>query len=467
MKNKYILLLVVICGLTIKIVAQPYSNYINYSSVWGMKSGSSDGVNNYVSHFRYYINGDTTIGTYNYFKLNVIGVDSIIPINSGSPSDTSFNYYIGALREDIAKKFYFIPKNQSSENILFDFNLTIGSSLPNNLGNQGCNSPQLVVQSLDSVYLGTTHLKRFQTNNTLVNRLIEGVGSEGGLIEQGSMCLGIEFNSYLLYYTKDADTLTIDPAGQNVVANYSVNAACEGTPICFKDSSTSKVGIIISRYWDFNDGELYCCSSNPCHLFANSGTYLVKLIVTNSNGITDTVINSVTVYAQPVANFSSSLNSNGATFTDLSTSANGTIDTWQWNFPNGNPSTSSQQNSPYITYPIGTYSACLKITSAYGCKDSVCNTIAITSVNENYVKGISNFSPNPFSEQTTLQTDKILKDATLTVYNSLGQQVKQIEHVLGQTVIFNRNDLPSGLYFIQLIENNQTLTNNKLIITNN
>ena len=35
--------------------------------------------------------------------------------------------------------------------------------------------------------------------------------------------------------------------------------------------------------------------------------------------------------------------------------------------------------------------------------------------------------PNPFSTQTTLQTDQQLENATLTLYNSLGQTVKKIK----------------------------------------
>jgi len=58
--------------------------------------------------------------------------------------------------------------------------------------------------------------------------------------------------------------------------------------------------------------------------------------------------------------------------------------------------------------------------------------------------------PNPFSMQTTLRTDKFFKDATLTVYNSFGQQVKQIKNISGQTVTLFRDNLASGLYFVRL-----------------
>jgi hypothetical protein len=85
------------------------------------------------------------------------------------------------------------------------------------------------------------------------------------------------------------------------------------------------------------------------------------------------------------------------------------------------------------------------------------------SVNDHQVK--LKVQPNPFSYSTTLQTDRILKDATLTVYNVFGQLVKQIKNILGQTIVFQREDLSSGLYFIRMTEENKIIAVDKLLIT--
>jgi hypothetical protein len=66
--------------------------------------------------------------------------------------------------------------------------------------------------------------------------------------------------------------------------------------------------------------------------------------------------------------------------------------------------------------------------------------------------------------QTTLQSDKIFENATLTLYNSLGQQVKKITNISGQTKTLNRENLPSGLYFMRLTQNNKCIATDKLII---
>lgn len=73
--------------------------------------------------------------------------------------------------------------------------------------------------------------------------------------------------------------------------------------------------------------------------------------------------------------------------------------------------------------------------------------------------------PNPFSSQTTLQTDIPLMNATLTVYNSFGQTVKEIKNISGQTVVLSRDNLASGLYFVRLTDRNNIITVDKLVVT--
>ena len=73
--------------------------------------------------------------------------------------------------------------------------------------------------------------------------------------------------------------------------------------------------------------------------------------------------------------------------------------------------------------------------------------------------------PNPFFFESTLQTKSIFNNATLTVYNSFGQQVKQIKNISGQTFTFHRDNLPSGLYFIRLTQDGKPFSTDKLVIT--
>ena len=97
--------------------------------------------------------------------------------------------------------------------------------------------------------------------------------------------------------------------------------------------------------------------------------------------------------------------------------------------------------------------------------DSTYNCTPATGINEIIYKLSLNIFPNPFSTQTTLQTDNFLHNATLTVDNCFGQTVLQIKNISGQTVTLFRDNLPSSLYFVRLTEENKTIATDKLVIT--
>jgi photosystem II stability/assembly factor-like uncharacterized protein len=89
----------------------------------------------------------------------------------------------------------------------------------------------------------------------------------------------------------------------------------------------------------------------------------------------------------------------------------------------------------------------------------------VSGINEINVHNSITIYPNPFSTQTILQTDKVFKNATLTLHNSLGQQIRQVNNISGQTVTIHRDNLSSGLYYLQLTQDNQTIATDKLVIT--
>lgn len=93
-----------------------------------------------------------------------------------------------------------------------------------------------------------------------------------------------------------------------------------------------------------------------------------------------------------------------------------------------------------------------------------CTTVGVSESKNNDSYSIY---PNPFSCVTTLHTEESLVNATLTVYNSLGQVVKEIKDISGDEIVLHRDDLSDGLYFISVNQNNEILFQNKLFIKNN
>lgn len=73
--------------------------------------------------------------------------------------------------------------------------------------------------------------------------------------------------------------------------------------------------------------------------------------------------------------------------------------------------------------------------------------------------------PNPFSSSTTIKLNKTIKNIELELYNLLGQKIKTITNISGQTITLNRENLPNGLYFIRLTQDNKVIASEKLIIS--
>ena len=92
----------------------------------------------------------------------------------------------------------------------------------------------------------------------------------------------------------------------------------------------------------------------------------------------------------------------------------------------------------------------------------LCYVNAVNEITESF--SISVY-PNPFSTQTILRTDNLLHNATLTVYNCFGQEVYPSVIRNSDSFVIRRDNLPSGLYFVRLTEENKIIAVDKLVIT--
>lgn len=109
---------------------------------------------------------------------------------------------------------------------------------------------------------------------------------------------------------------------------------------------------------------------------------------------------------------------------------------------------------------------CIRINNQTAWTSSQVNKCSLTSITENsIVENQILISKNPFSTETTLSSISNLKNVALTVYNSSGQQVKQMKNISGQTITLHRENLLIGLYFIRLTQDNKVIMTGKLVIT--
>ncbi len=136
--------------------------------------------------------------------------------------------------------------------------------------------------------------------------------------------------------------------------------------INFTDTSTSQNGGITGWQWSFGDGGT-SDQQNPSHTYGQAGIYTVTLTVSDAGGSGSTIaqVNVAAPVLPPVASFTSAPNGNlTVSFTDTSTSSNGGITAWSWNF--GDNQTSADQNPTHTYGQPGNYTVSLTITDPGG-----------------------------------------------------------------------------------------------------
>ncbi len=161
------------------------------------------------------ISGDTVIGSQTYHKLNI---DAVAIISSALPCPNTKVDYLGAIREDAPnKKVYIIPPADTTEQLLYDFNLQAGDTLKGYIGTSALPYAD-TIDSVDSVLVGGNYRKRWKINctspaNSHAVEIIEGIGSTYGLVKE-STCNKTDLPDYSLSCFKQND-ITLYPSNPN------------------------------------------------------------------------------------------------------------------------------------------------------------------------------------------------------------------------------------------------------------
>lgn len=183
-------------------------------------------------------------------------------------------------------------------------------------------------------------------------------------------------------YTSEVQVLGLPTASFDVPTTY----GCAPLSIEFENNSEG----IAFQEWDFGDGNTSILES-PTHVFIDSGTYEVKLTVTDANGcFNDTSIFNILVNPVPEANFAFEKEQvcglpAAIYFENLSIGASG----FEWNFGD---SSQSVFNDPTHTYhENGDFEVQLVAVNQYGCRDTTDDAFTIY--------------PNPVAEFSISETE--------------------------------------------------------------
>lgn len=194
---KKIVLIFFILSASNGLVAQ--SSYISFPNpaYWRVDASDNDVGPPACSGYYYYhyeTGSDTVINSDIYVKI----IRSPFAVSGSNPcyyADVAPGY-VGALRDDsVANKVFFIYQSQTTDSLLFDYNINVGDTV------KGILAPLFTyafVTSIDSVLIDSQYHKRWNLDycSGYSFYFIEGIGSNLGLIE-GFGC-GAGIVSYLI-----------------------------------------------------------------------------------------------------------------------------------------------------------------------------------------------------------------------------------------------------------------------------
>jgi len=146
-------------------------------------------------------------------------------------------------------------------------------------------------------------------------------------------------------------------------------------------------GVITAGYtysWGFGDGGTGS-GSNTTHNYVASGNYAPVLTV--SDGVTGCAETTSTALSVNLCGVNTNFNNGGNGLTqsfitynfDSINGGGSNITSYVWSFPGATPSTGTGAQVYNVVYPaVGTYSACLYMTTSGGCVDTVCNSVVVS-----------------------------------------------------------------------------------------
>jgi hypothetical protein len=242
--------------------------------------------------------------------------------------------------------------------------------------------------------------------------------------------------------------------------------------------TNSPSGNLPESHWAFGDGTT-SNTTNPNHTFTVNGTFVVVLTINDTSAVgscLDYFMDTITVTSVPSP---LQCTSGFVMYPDTTlgnviviNSSTGNNLTYSWTFGDGN--TSTLQNPSHTYASSGPFYLCLTINDGNSCIDTYCSLIGQNGVwfkqggftinvigtpiiteldNHPELNSDINIYPIPTSNQLTINTE--LKLSEITIIDITG---KIIMRTKGNTNTINVADLSDGIYFIQLITGERTIT---------
>jgi len=243
----------------------------------------------------------------------------------------------------------------------------------------GCEERTLQLRAMDNANVGRSYVwwkdgVIRSTDNSNTDRSILSLNpvslSDSGsyaVVTSNNGCSDTSNNIKVTVHPKPTANFSTDPMSEYCEAENSV---------AFINSSTVSSGTL-THSWDMG-GDGTSSSMSPTHMFSDTGSYSVRLIVTSDRNCADTAEDIVSILESPNAAFTSNYDStclkgNSFTFSDAST-FNGTLNL-SWDLGDGNSSMAISPSHEYLN--PGLYSVRLIAEGLNSCRDTITRQVRV------------------------------------------------------------------------------------------
>ena len=221
-------------------------------------------------------------------------------------------------------------------------------------------------------------------------------------------------------------------------AEFEVKDVCENQTALFTNQSQDAT----SYLWKFGDGQTSQIQ-NPKHNYtiSTTTTYNVTLVAQVAGGCADSISKALTINQNPSSDFSYTCNGSKV---DLKIAKGG--NSYQWKFGTTDSLKTTATTYTHTIKSSDQHTVCLTATDLSGCSSQTCKnvTVGILKLSEKSFK----IFPNPNNGSFTVEMENPEMDASIEVYNLIGELVKKVERVEKVTLI--DLDVDSGIYLVKV-----------------
>jgi len=202
-------------------------------------------------------------------------------------------------------------------------------------------------------------------------------------------------------------------------------------------------------YWDFGDGSPISTDFSPTHLYADTGSYTIKLVAVDSAtcNIIDSASTTISVHSKPTAAFSDQpippqINKPTIFFNSSIAATH-----FKWFFGDGDTAVSFNLDTVMHQYrKTGTFQACLVAYNQFECSDTAC--LAVETLINPLLDVPNAFTPGRFGQNSIIKVQGFgIDKMDFRIYNRYGQLVfESNDPNMGWDGNFKGNPQPMGVY---------------------